>query len=160
MKINPNEEKELVWLPKSVVEKIKQLENSDNFIQEYLDQSKRDIRANFETFDDEVLGYRASMIKAKSEFQKAADEAIKANYAVWQDFEENKKSLRSQVESCVAELRPLTEEVDRLSKEIAKVKTWDIERFVDMIEKLKSHLYGEERNILEFLINNYKKKEG
>jgi hypothetical protein len=34
MKINPNEEKELVWLPKSIAEKLKQLENSDNFIQD------------------------------------------------------------------------------------------------------------------------------
>jgi peptidoglycan hydrolase CwlO-like protein len=159
MKIDPNESKELIWLPKSIVEKIKQLENSDNFIQEYLDQSKRDIRANFETFDDEVLGYRASMVKAKSEFQKAADEAIAANYKVWQDFEEKKKSLKAQVEACVSEIKPLTEEMNRLNAEIQKIKHWDIERFLEMIEKLKGHLYGEERNILEFLILNYKKKD-
>jgi chromosome segregation ATPase len=158
MKINPNEEKELVWLPKSIAEKLKQLENSDNFIQDYLDSSKRDIRANFETFDDEILGYRASMVKAKLEFQKAADEAIAANYKVWQDFEEKKKSLSAQVESCVAEIKPLTEEFNRLNAEIQKIKTWDIERFVEMLSKLKSHLYGEERNILEFLVKHYKKE--
>lgn len=158
MKIDPNEEKELVWLPKSIVTKIKQLENSDNFIQEYLDDSKRDIKANFDTFDDEILGYRASMVKVKTEFNKAADEAIKANYQVWLDFDKKRASLRAQVDQCVAELKPLTEEVEKLNGLLKQVHTWDIERFLEMLNRVQGHLYGEERNILEFLIKNYKKE--
>ena len=152
------EEKELIWLPKSLVKKIKDLDDPNNFIQQYLDDSKREIKASFETFDDEIIGYRANMIKVKSEFKKAADECISANYKVWEDFDKKRDELRIKVAAATEELSPMIQEFEKLTALINKVDGWKIERFLETLEKLKGHLYGEERNIIEFLVKNYKKE--
>ena len=159
MKIPSDVECDYIRLPKILCKKIEQLDDPMNFIQEYIDASKREIKASFDAFDDDILEYMASMQLLKSKFKSAADEAIKANYQVWEDMDKKRLSLRTQIAACVAELNPLQEEVERLNVQLNKVNTWDIQRFIEMIEKLKGHLYGEDRNIIEFLVNNYKKKE-
>ena len=159
MKTDPNVEYDYIRLPKTLCEKIKQLDNPDNYIQEYIEGSKNEIKAGFDSFDEEILGYRAGMAKLRKDFQEAYKEATDSHYKAWQEFDKNRQSLRNMAEQAVKELLPLTQEVEKLNGMINKVNTWDIQRFIEMIEKLKSHLYGEDRNIIEFLVNNYKKKE-
>jgi cell division protein FtsB len=101
----------------------------------------------------------ASMQLLKTRFKQAADEAIKANYEVWEDMDKKRVSLRAQIAKCVAELEPLKDEITTLNAQINKINSWDIERFIDLVDKLKGHLYGEDRKIIEFFVQNYKKKE-
>lgn len=157
MNTNKEQEYNYIRLPKSICEKIKQLENPENFILDYIELSKRDIMSNFEAFDDEILTYRGNMAKLKSEFKKVVDEALDANYKVWEDFDKQRKSIRAQVDQMKKELEPLTKELEEISGLMSKVNSWNIQHFLDMLTKIQGHLYGEDRKILEFLINNYGK---
>lgn len=153
------EETELVWLPKSLAKKIASVKNSDNFVLEYIEDSKREIKNDLDAFEDEIISYKAAMIKFREEFKKAKQEQIEANYVVWDKFEEDRKSIRDLATKAATELRPLTEELEKINSELSKISKYQMKDFVNTIREISGMLYGENRNILEFLVANYKKSE-
>jgi len=80
------EEREFVYVPKSLAKKIKELEDGkvkEDLILEYLDKSRKEVKANLETLEDDVIQYQGIMIKAKQTFEKAKNEQLTASYDLW-----------------------------------------------------------------------------
>src|SRR5688572_20798439 len=91
------EEKEIVWLPKSLAEKVKQITDGKLLeleILKYAEESKSSLRQDIESIEEDVLQYRAFMVKAKNAFKEAKDEQLDASYALWEKFEDDLKGLR------------------------------------------------------------------
>lgn len=65
-------EKELVWLPKELAAKIKDIEGVEGLRKEilsYVDETKRDLRNDIEMMDEDILLYKAYMIQARDKFK-------------------------------------------------------------------------------------------
>lgn len=157
------ERKEYVslYLPASQAKRLKDVTDGkiDGFIEEYIAESKRELKISLDAMDDDIVTYKAGMISAKKEFQEAKDEALKANWDLWDEFDDQQKSIRAKSEECVKELKPLTDELLKISNLLSNIKKWEIEGFLEMINDIKSSLYGENGNIIKFLIENYKRPE-
>jgi hypothetical protein len=150
-----------LYLPASQADRLKALEEDgiNNFVEEYMEQSKRDLKATMDSMDDEIIQYKAFMIDARKKFKAAKEAELEANWALWDEFEDQKKSLYNKAQQAAEQLKPLTEELEKIKGLMDGIDKWGIERFLEMLEKVKNHLYGGERNILEFLVKNYKKDE-
>jgi hypothetical protein len=155
--MNNSEEKEIVWLPKKLADKVKALENSDNFVDDYIEQSRTEIRANLDTFDSEIIEYRANMIKARKAFEIAKDEMIKASYEIWDKFQDDKKSLCSMATELTNGLLPLTNELKKINDMINGLDEYKIKGLVNLVKAFNNECYGENAKILKFLMDNYKK---
>lgn len=151
------EDEEVVWLPKSLAVKVKSLKDSDNFVLEYIRESKRELVANFDTLDDEIIAYKASMIKARKEFGIAKDEMIQSNYEVWEKFDNERKSVRDMATILRTELEPLKKDLKELEDSISKISTYRINDLFDTVHKISTMMQGETGEIIKFLINNFKK---
>lgn len=151
------EEKDLVWLPKSLCKKIKELEDTDKFILDYIEESKKDIKLNIDSLDDEVLVYKGLMAKARTAFQEAKTEALEANYATWESFDKESKNISSKAIALKDSLGPLTQELEKINGLIDKVRTHRIDELISTIEKFNS-LYGQNKEVFEFLLNNFGKE--
>ena len=155
--MNNSEEKEIVWLPKKLADKVKALENSDNFVDDYIEQSRTEIRANLDTFDSEIIEYRANMIKARKAFEIAKDEMIKASYEIWDKFQDDKKSLCSMATELTNGLLPLANELKKINDMINGLDEYKIKGLVNLVKAFNNECYGENAKILKFLMDNYKK---
>ena len=160
-------DKELIWVEKEFAVKYQELEKEESknaerikAFEEYMDKleakSKSDFKANFESLEEDVAIYTGLMLKVKQAFEKAKNEQLDASYALWEKFESEIPNIKQKTQKIIDELRPLQEELKKTSDLLAKIDTYDMERVIETIGKLSS-LYGESKNMVEFLVNNYTK---
>lgn len=150
------EEKELVWLPKSLAKKIEELKDSNNFVEDYIKESKREIYQNFDALDDEIISYKSAMIKARKEFEKAKDEMISASFEVWNDFDKERKHLSDMVYQMQQTLEPLKKDLKEIEDSLSKISTYRIKDFFDTVQQISTNMYGKSGEMIQFLIKNFK----
>lgn len=156
------EEKDLIWLPKSLVKKIKDIEDTKTIeaeIYKYIEESKKDLRINLESLDDDVLLYKAYMIKAKNAFEAAKNEQLEASYALWEKFDTELYEVRKKVEKVKEVMNPIKQELEELKTLMNSVKTYDIEKLLEVIKTIATYLSydGDTAKVVRFLFENYKK---
>lgn len=157
------EEKEIVWLPKSLAKKLK--DNTEKSMEEelilkYIDDSKKDIGYSLESLDEDVLRFKASMIRAKNAFKEAKDEQLEANYKLWEDYDKDLSVVREKMDSLKNLIKPVREEVENLNEEINKIRVWDIKELLDTLGTISSILSydNEQSRVIKYLFENYKPK--
>ena len=157
------EDKEIVWLPKKLADKVKGYQEEgkpyENIILQYLDESKNEVKSNLETLDEDVLQYKALMVKAKNAFKEAKEEQLSQSYEIWEDFDKELVSVRSKVEEMKNTISPIKSEIEDIKKLLDGVSSWEIEKFLEVIKEVSNYLAyeGDTAKILRFLFDNYKK---
>ena len=160
-------DRELIWVEKEFAVKYQELEkeeskNSERIkaFEEYMDKleekSKSNFKVNFESLEEDVAIYTGLMLKVKQAFEKAKNEQLNASYSLWEKFESEIPNIKQKTQKIIDELRPLQEELKKTSDLLAKIDTYNMERVIETVGKL-SNLYGESKNMVEFLVNNYTK---
>jgi predicted RNase H-like nuclease (RuvC/YqgF family) len=150
-----------LYLPESIADKLNAMEEDgvNAIMDEYMEHTKRDLKSTMDSMDDEIIQYKAFMIDARKKFKAAKEAELEANWALWDEFEDQKKSLHNKAQQAADQLKPLTEELTKISSLMNGIDKWGIGGFLEMLKEVKNHLHGEDRNILEFLVKNYKKGE-
>ena len=119
------EEKDLVWLPKSVANKVKQLETveeADRLVQEYIKTKRQDFNRELENLDDDVLIFKGSCLKHRQELKKVYVEQSELLDKLWEDCGDMGSKIRRHAVALAAELAPLTAEVKNLKASIDEVR--------------------------------------
>lgn len=150
------EEKELVWLPKKIAKQVKELEDPNSFVLQYIANSKKDIQLGFEYLDDSIIQYKGSMVKYKKEFDEAYQVAIEANTKIWEKHEEKRKLIKADAEALKEDLEPLLETLKEINSLLSKVNSYQIEKLLDIVSKISCSLNGEQGKMIKFLVQNYK----
>ena len=154
------EEKELVWLPKKLANQVQALENPDNFVKEYIEESKREIKNNLDNLDDDIIQYKAAMISARQKFKEAKDEVLKANYEVWEKFEDDNKELHRMRDVLLNQLRPIKKEVDEIKESLRSISTYQMKDLLELLEKIGYALQDSQtREVLKTLIDAKNKNQ-
>ena len=161
MNDNKIEERDLVWLPKRLAEKIK--DNTDKKLEEklivdYLDQSRSDVKANLESLDEDILRYKGLMAKARQAFREAKEEQLQANYDLWEKFDKELPKLSEKVEMLKNKVEPIKRQVQELNESLDKVRSYQIKDLVDLLKEISDALSYDSNTgkILKFLVKNYK----
>ena len=119
------EERDLVWLPKSVAAKVKQIETveeADNMIQEYIKTKRQDFTRELENLDDDVLSFKGVCLRHRQELKKVYDEQADLLDRLWEDCGDMGSKIHRHAVALAAELAPLTAEVKSLKSSIEEVK--------------------------------------
>jgi len=161
-------EKEIVWVDKEFAERLKKLESEestreqqDRVFDEYLakisDYVKRDFAASLEGLEEDAAIFTGLMLKVKQAFEKAKDEQLTASYALWEKFEEEKPSISKKIAGLAETLNPLIDQLTTVNSLLDKLNTYNIDRVVESVSLLNG-LYGGGKDMMEFLITNFKAK--
>jgi len=158
------EEREFVYVPKSLAKKIKELEDGkvkEDLILEYLDKSRKEVKANLETLEDDVIQYQGIMIKAKQTFEKAKNEQLTASYDLWERFDKEMPKLQKKIETITSQIEPIANQIIELNEALDKIHSYQIKDLVELLKEVSSCLEydGNTGKILKFLVTNYNKKD-
>lgn len=156
------EEKELVWLPKSVAKQVQEVieeKAKETVILRFIEDSKRDIQICLESLDEDVIRYKGAMIRARKAFEEAKNEQLTANYEMWEAFQKELPNVETKIQKMKEKILPLKKELDEIKTLIDGVRTWDIEELLKSVESVSRHLSydGDTGKLLKFLFENYKK---
>lgn len=119
------EEKALVWLPKSVADKVKQIETveeADRLIQEYIKTKRQDFTRELENLDDDVFVFKGACLKHRIELKKVYNEQSALLDKLWEDCGDMGSKIHKHAVALAAELAPITAEVKSLKSSIEEVK--------------------------------------
>lgn len=157
------EEHDYVYLPKSLCLKLKQFRDSkeqEKLIEGFIKECKDDLKLNLESYDDELLIFKASMIKAKNAFEKVKQEELDASYKIWEKYDNELFELKNKVNNARLAIEPLKNDLKSLNEEFGKLPIYNIENAVKLIGQLDTVLSfnGETSKMLKFLVSNYKKE--
>ena len=158
-------DRELIWVEKEYAERYKVLDTErgkneeriaalDEYIAKVKEQSKADFKANLESLEEDVAIYTGLMLKVKQAFGKAKDEQLNASYELWEKFDKDIPSVNKKVGDIVATIEPLQKKLENLDNLLGKIRTYDMDRVIETINKLDS-LYGTQKEMIAFLVNNF-----
>lgn len=159
---------ELIWVEKEFADKYNELVGDANkkeeqikMFNEYMEtvkaESKREFKNNFENLDEDVAIYKGLMLHVKQAFEKAKTEQLEASYGLWEEFDKEMPNVKEKTQKLIDMLDPLTKKLAEVDGFMNKIRTYDFEKLIEVIEKFAG-LYGQNRHMLEFLIQNYKAK--
>ena len=155
-------EKELVWMPKHLAEKIKQMEKDgalDSFVLEHIETCKKEIQTDIEAMEDDVLRFRGLLAQVRKDFGEATEEHLSKAYEVWESFDKDLPSIRKHVDAAVKELLPLKKELSEITEAINGINTWKAQRLAEDVQNLSALLNGSNKDMIKFLIDNYKEEK-
>lgn len=119
------EEKDLVWLSKSITDKVKQVdtvEEADRLIQEYIQLKRNNFKHELENLDDDVLLFKSVCLKHRNELKKVYDEQSELLDNLWKDCGDMGSKIHRHAKTLAEELKPITAEVNYLKTSILEVK--------------------------------------
>lgn len=157
------EEKEFVYLPKSMANKIKSAETDKtklNIIDDYIRESKQEIKNNLESLESDVVQYKAMMLKAKEAFREAKEEQLNASYKLWEKFDKELAEVRTKVEKVKEEIMPIKKILEETKDLLNNINTYQVENLFKSIKEIGNEISYNSTNgkILKFIIDNYKEK--
>lgn len=162
-----SDNKELVWVEKEFAEKYKALEGKKEtremqiaVFEEYMNkvqsQARSDFKANLETLDEDSAIFSGLMLKVKQSFEKAKNEQLDASYAIWEKFDLEIPNINKKTGNIIKELTPLKSQLTEINELMGKIQTYNLDKLLESMQKLRS-LYGDQKEMFEFLVNNFKK---
>jgi len=163
-------DEELIWVDKEFAERYKLLDGDKTkrehqiaMFNEYLEgiqkASRDDFKANLQCLDEDVAIYKGLMISVKQAFETAKDEQLKDSYALWEKFDKDLPNIREKTTEVIETLNPLVDQLTKINELLGKIQIWDFEKLIKTVENLSS-LYGESKDMIEFLVNHYMPKKG
>lgn len=153
------EEKDIVWLPKSLAEKVKNVTDDkalEREILSYVEETGKYLRGDVEAMEEQIVVYKAQMIKARNAFKEAKDAELDAMYSLWEKYEEDLSKVKKLVAKGQEILKPLLDDMKQMQSLANSVDQWSINALLETIQKFAT-LYGEQREVFSFLLENYKK---
>ena len=151
-------EKEYIYVPKKLVEMVKSVTEPEEYertIIKYMEEVKGDLRLNIESLDEDVTLFKAFMIEAKKRFKEAKEAQLKESYELWGSYEQELGVIRNRVDSFKNELMPLIEDLKEINSLFSQIKTYDISKLCDVIERYSS-LSKDNKEMMDFLIKEFR----
>jgi chromosome condensin MukBEF ATPase and DNA-binding subunit MukB len=156
-----------IYVDAEFADKFEALEKETNTIDqqekvwnEYFDKLNNDVKREFssslESLEENAAMFTGLMIKVKQTFGKAADEHLNSSYEVWENYDKELPNIRDKTQKMIDVLNPLKNELTEINTLIGKINIWDIEKLIKTISLL-SEMYGTNKEMVEFLVNNFKK---
>jgi len=137
-------------------------DQQEKVFNEYFDKLNKkiqsDFQCNLESIEENAAMCTGLMLKVKQAFTKAADEHLKSSYEVWENYDKELPSIKDKTQKMINVLTPLKNEPTEINTLISKINTWDIDKLIKTIGCL-SDMYGKNKEMVEFLVNNFKSIE-
>ena len=151
-------EREYIYVTKKLAEMVKSVTEPEEYertIIKYMEEVKGDLRLNIESLDEDVTLFKAFMIEAKKRFKEAKEAQLKESYELQESYEQELGVIRNRVDSFKNELRPLIEDLKEINSLFSQIKTYDISKLCDVIERYSS-LSKDNKEMMDFLIKEFR----
>ena len=161
-----SEKQELIWVSKEFSDKWKKATEDkataetqaamfDEYIQSVNVKVKDDFKANLDCIEEDAAIFTGLMLKTRQAFEKAKNEHLNASYTLWGNYEKDIPSVTKKTGDLIKILDPLEAKLKTINDLMAKINTYDIDKFISSISVLSS-TYGKQKSMVEFLIKNFK----
>lgn len=109
-----------------------------SIINQYFESEKNWIKSEMQQIDDNLLQYRALMLKTREAVKEAHKEHYDKINDFWDDISKSIPSFRQKVENINKELKPIVSELQQIKTLINDTSTYSLERIMLLVDKFSS----------------------
>lgn len=137
------------------------LEAFQEFIDKFKKEVKDDFKNNLESIEEDVVVFRAYMLKAKDSYKKALQEELDGMYKVWEEFDLKRSDNKKKIDIILSDLKPIKTELESIKQLINEIDSaapkWQLTGMLDTFTKLNNLMSDASvSSIAKFVIENYK----
>lgn len=138
------------------------IESFQEFIAKLKEDAKKEFKNNLESIDEDIVLFRAYMLKAKESYRKTLQEECDSMYALWEEFNKKRDENKKKVNEILSDLLPiktaLTEIKDLINNIDNAAPKWQLKDVVETFSMLHNMLENTKNTeLVKFVIENYKK---
>ena len=144
-----------LWVDAETEKRYNQLKGTipdDDILQQYINETQKQIKFDLEELDYEILQYKAKVSKWHKTIKEAYDELRNKSYEIFETFDEARPSFNRKMEEFIASAKPVKSILNDIEKSIANINTWQIDKLLELISKI-SQMSVKEKEILKFLMS-------
>lgn len=134
-----NPEKELLWLPKALVKQLKDIDNSaiaEELILAYVKKAKQEVQNEIESYDEEILSFKAASAKIKKVYGETLDQFLEDSYKIWEEFDKCRESIDKKTKEVTNTLNPLEQKLTKIDNLLSNISVKLYSLNLDKIEQL------------------------
>lgn len=114
------------------------------------------IKNELSTLDDNILQYRAMLLKTREAVLAAQKEHSDKLNEMWDEIAQGIPSFKSKVERIVSELKPISESITQINATIKNQSTYQIESLQKVVESF-SRMSETDKQLFNVLLNHVTK---
>jgi len=157
-------EKKYIYVEKNIAEQYEKCESDNSKIamfKEYIEKHRMDLKSEYEQtlscMEEDLLMFTGLNLSVRESFKKAALEAEKASYELWEKYDKEKISIEKKVSKLCDEIKPIKKELEEINSLLNSVKTYPFDRIIETLRAFNS-LTNESKEMMQFLFDNYKQE--
>ncbi|HSQ90228.1 hypothetical protein [Romboutsia sp.] len=149
--------RELLWIDKSLVSKLKLLEETDEIMEQDLKQYIKDFKDGIEQLgediDSNVLDIRVKAQRARESYKNVVETEIESINEMWEQLDSKRYEAYKTLKSAKESIDSITNEVNSLKKSINNINFYTIDRMIEVVDKVSS-MDEKQLELLERLFKN------
>ena len=148
-------EKELVWVDKSIVEKLDIVQDicriKGEDIEKLLEKIKNDDNCFIENIDDSLIEIKCHAKRIRDEYKNCVDEEIEKSDKLWEDCDNKISESRSKVKDVTNMFYTLESEIDSLHRKLDNLELYKLDSAINLLERY-NHLSENDKDKIEMLL--------
>lgn len=140
---------------KKALEEANDPETKERILYEKAQEQKKKMQTDLDMLSDDVMRYKGLLAGYRQEFKEVQKEHAKKMEDIWHDFEEIRTKHKKKADRLAEDLSPLKEELKNLGDMLRNLDTYNLQDLTKTIKEINSNFYGETKEILKFLFENY-----
>jgi len=164
MSLNKEEEQtEIVsmWVTPKAAKEINMAtdpETKERILIDYARRFNAEMKSDIEALDDDVAQYKGLLASYRQKLKETQKQHRDAVYSTWETFDNELEEVRKKSGKIADSMRPVKQELDDLNSKLDRLRSYDLERLLELINMINSNYNGETKDILKFLFESYYKK--
>ena len=129
-----------------------------SIVKEMFELEKNWLKQELQQMDDDLLQYRALLLKMREAYKEAQQEHYNKVNDLWDEISKSVPSFTKKVESLVKELEPVTIALTAIKNQTDSVNTWKAKEIIEMVN-LVSNMTPEKIEMFNLLVNYSKESK-
>ena len=151
-----------MWVTPKVSQEIKMAqdpETKERILVEYARRFNDEMKSDVEALEDDVAKYKGLLASYRQKLKETQKQHRDAVYSTWEDFDNELEDVRKKASAISDAMRPVKKELDELNSNMTRLRGYDLERLLELINAINSSYNGQTKDILKFLFEQYYTKQ-
>lgn len=151
-----------MWVTPETAKLIEEADSEDTKEKMLADAAKNIkgiMQSEIDMLDDEIVKYKGMMADFKQKFREVKQTQFKQMEDIWVEYDKELSKIKGKMAKIEEAVAPVAKQTTELNNNLQKLKSYDLERLLELLESIDRAYSGESRRVMDHLFKTYKRDE-
>jgi septal ring factor EnvC (AmiA/AmiB activator) len=142
-----------------LVEEAESPETKEKILADAAKNIKGIMQNEVDMLDDEVIKYKGMLADFKQKFRQVKQEQLGQLEDIYHDYEKELSQIKDKMAKLAEAVEPVAKQTAELNTNLQKLKSYDLERLLELLESIDRAYSGESKHVMDHLFKTYKRED-